>query len=251
MEQTEESADFGSLDGQRLRLAARGAARRFKNTWVEFGAVLIQVRDRGAWREWGFDSFESYCAKELHIRQKTAQKLTASYGFLQRHEPEMAASECRIPSASKSGEWDGGRPADGGADADVWNGSGDEGDGAGTHRRMPAFETISVLAGAEERGQLSDEDYASLRERIWGEEASSASLAREVKERFAPPRPPKPVDFQIRRYAQVARKLADGLAQMTGVPDDVKAHGEVLAKELEEMVEAAREEERGGVGMAG
>ncbi len=97
------SADLSQMSAGRLRAEALAAARRFKNTWIEFGAVLIQVRSRMSWREWGFDSFEAYCAKELHIRQKTAQKLTASYGFLMKHEPEIAASESRFGSAPSDG----------------------------------------------------------------------------------------------------------------------------------------------------
>ena len=175
------SAVLSQMSAGRLRAEALAAARRFKNTWIEFGAVLIQVRSRMSWREWGFDSFEAYCAKELHIRQKTAQKLTASYGFLMKHEPEIAASESRFGSEPSEA-----READ-----DM---AADESAGSPLHlrpgRNMPAFQTISVLADAEENGRLSDDDYASLRERIWGEGAASPELAREICERFAAPKAP-------------------------------------------------------------
>src|SRR6478735_8378304 len=69
------------------------AARRFKASWAEMGKLLIQVRDGAKFEEWGYDSFETYCAKELHIRKATADKLTKSFSFLAKHEPTVVEAE--------------------------------------------------------------------------------------------------------------------------------------------------------------
>lgn len=212
-------------EGGRLRAETLAAARRFKNSWVELGAVLVRVRDRAAWRDWGFDSFESYCVKELRIRQKTAMKLTASYGFLMRHEPTLAAvprefggagTEEVVNEACAAGESDAARPGP----------------------RLPTFEAISVLAGAEERGLLGQEEYAALRERLWGEEAASPKFARELNERFAEARPPKPIDFALRKFAITARRLADGLRENERIPEETRQRADLLAHELDAIVRA-------------
>ncbi|MGQ0507159.1 MAG: hypothetical protein ACT4TC_17765, partial [Myxococcaceae bacterium] len=109
------------------------AAKRFKATWVELGRMLVRVRDEGSFQEWGYDSFETYCLKELHIRKQTALKLTRSFSFLKKHEPKELASEDIV-------------------------------------ERAPAFEVVEVLADAEERGQLSAEEYRSVRDSIWNQE---------------------------------------------------------------------------------
>jgi len=40
-------------------------ARRFKAAWVEFARLLSEVRRGELWREWGYPSFDRYCAAEL------------------------------------------------------------------------------------------------------------------------------------------------------------------------------------------
>ncbi len=218
----------GALGGQhdRLRAETLAAARRFKNSWVELGAVLVRVRERSAFLEWGFESFEAYCAKELHIRQKTAMKLTASYGFLMRHEPTLLGAPRSMEAME--GDGDGARM--------------DEAPTLTSRQRFPTFEAISVLAGAEERGQLAQEDYAALRERLWGEEASSPKLTREITERFAEPRPPRPIDFTLRKFAMTARKLADGLRQSDRVPEETLERADLLAHELDAIARSLAEE---------
>ncbi|HET6924072.1 MAG TPA: hypothetical protein VFI16_13075, partial [Anaeromyxobacteraceae bacterium] len=114
-------------EGSLRRLVLEGA-RRFKASRVELARLLAQVRRQGPWREWGFASFESYCARELFIRRQTADKLTASYGFLERHEPEMARA--REPRAA------------------------------------PPFEVIEVLSRAEAAGRLPDGGYQDLRPEV-------------------------------------------------------------------------------------
>jgi hypothetical protein len=65
------------------------AARRYKASWVELARLLVQVKRDESWREWGHASFDRYCTGELFIRKLTAEKLLASFGFLERHEPAL------------------------------------------------------------------------------------------------------------------------------------------------------------------
>lgn len=184
-------------DGDGLRTTVLAAARRFKSSWFELARLLVQVRSGGAWQAWGFETFDAYCGRELHIRRATADKLLRSYGFLRRHER--------------------GDPED--------------------VERAPAFEVVTVLADAEERGQLSERDYAKLREALWDPGRPPAELRRELGERF--PRPARAVDGpgEIRRFAHSARRLARELRASPRVPAAVKRTAEALADELESLAE--------------
>ena len=64
-------------------------ARRFKNSWIELAEALTETRKNGAWKRWGYESFEDYAKKELHLRQETVDKLTGSFVFLQKRAPEV------------------------------------------------------------------------------------------------------------------------------------------------------------------
>ena len=77
-----------TLEEGSYRYEALDACRRFKTTWMELGRNLVSVHNDKMFREWGFSTFETYCAQELGIRQPTALKLVRSYGFLEVEEPD-------------------------------------------------------------------------------------------------------------------------------------------------------------------
>lgn len=179
-----------------LRRRVLEGARRFKASWVELARLLAQVRREGTWREWGFQSFERYCARELFIRKQTADKLTASYGFLERHEPELARA--REP------------------------------------RGAPAFEVIEVLSRAEAAGRLPAGAYQALREEVLERGATPAAVNRRLAERWGPPpRPPAPPPSErLSRLAAAARRLAEACREEAGLPEALRRRAEALAEEL-------------------
>ena len=130
-------------------------------------------------------SFEAYCTGELHIRRATAEKLLRSYGFLRRHEREESEAS----------------------------------------ERAPAFEVVTVLADAEERGQLTERDYARVRDSIWDPGRTPAELRRELTERF--PVPERSVDrrAELKRFAATAPPAGRRAAGEPPRPGCGKAHG--------------------------
>src|SRR5947208_201792 len=74
-------------DPARAELLAR--TRRFKSSWLDLAEVLVNCRDEGLYRKWGYASFEEYYRRELHLRAGTVDKLTASYAFLRRRAPDV------------------------------------------------------------------------------------------------------------------------------------------------------------------
>jgi hypothetical protein len=184
-------------EGTGLRSTVAAAARRFKSSWYELGRLLVQVQASQAWQDWGFASFEAYCTGELHIRRATAEKLLRSYGFLRRHEREESEAS----------------------------------------ERAPAFEVVTVLAEAEERGQLTERDYARVRDSIWDPGRTPAELRRELTERFPAPQQPADRRGELKRFAASARRLAKELRASSHVPAAAKRTAEALADELESLLE--------------
>ena len=60
-------------DPERAHVLA--TARKFKTSWLELASVLVQTKRGGAWKRWGFDTFEAYAKSELRLRQETIDKL--------------------------------------------------------------------------------------------------------------------------------------------------------------------------------
>ncbi len=179
-------------------------AKRFKAAWVEFARLLAEVRRDELWREWGYPSFDRYCSGELFIKRATAEKLTASFGFLERHEPRLAEGR---------------------------------GDGA-----APPFEVIEVLSRAEAAGRLSAAGWRELRDEVMERPPTPAALNRTLTERFGPaPAPPRPArQERLGRLAAAARRLAEACAgEGPALPKPVLAHAEALAEELAALADGS------------
>ena len=113
----------------RCAAAVLEGARRFKAAWVEFGRLLARVRSRGSlWKEWGYPSFDRYCAKELFIRRRP-----------------------RRSSRRASASWSGTSRSSRAAQADA---------------KAPPFEVIEVLSRAEAAGRLSHAGWRELRDEV-------------------------------------------------------------------------------------
>jgi hypothetical protein len=175
-------------------------ARLFKAAWVDFGRLLAQVRREELWKEWGYPSFDRYCAKELFIRPATAEKLTMSFGFLERHEPALARAH--------------------------------GGDG-----KAPPFEVIEVLSRAEAAGRLSQEGWRELRDEVLETPPTPAAMNRKLAERFgAPPPPAAPRKSErIEKLATLARRLAAACEDDSAVPEPLARRAADLARDLEAL----------------
>jgi hypothetical protein len=175
------------------------SARRFKSGWVELARLLAQVRAEESWRDWGHPSFEAYCTRELFLTRATAEKLTVSYGFLERREPVIARA----------------REA----------------------REAPPFEVIEVLSRAEAAGRLDDDAWEGMREEVLGGEMDRSEVSRKITERFgAPPRPEPPAaEERHARLAATARRLAEACEADPDVPAAIRRHARDLAAALERL----------------
>ena len=194
-------ARIGELPEGSLRRKVLESARRFKASWVDLARMLAQVRREGSWEEWGHASFEDYCAKELFLRRGTAEKLAMSYGFLEKHEPELARAR--------------------------------------ESRSAPPFEVIEVLSRAEAAGRMDRSAWGEMREAVIDGEVGRAEVSRRIAERFGPaPRPPPPpAGERLQRIAAIAGRLADACEAERDVPAALRRSARELADALARLSE--------------
>ena len=201
-------------DAQRLEVVRR--TQRFKRSWIELAEALIKVRAGRAYERWGFDDFHAYCAQELTLKKATVDKLTISYSTVQRHAPEVL-------------EWD------------------------GVARTIPSVEAIDYFSRAIGDGPAndrSDDEPASRRAPARGHapevltELKSAvfdegQAVGELRKRFDPVLHPRPKGADkldlLNKASACARKLAELLPDIDGLPDK-------RVRRLEEELGALRDD---------
>ena len=79
-------ARLDQLEPGSLRHQVMFALRQFRASWVELGRLLNEVVYGGDYKEWGYDDFEVYCARELGLKKPTVQKLMISYNYMKKYE---------------------------------------------------------------------------------------------------------------------------------------------------------------------
>ena len=139
---------MGKLEPESLRYQVLGAAKSFKSSWIQLGQYMFTVYKDKLYRDWGHQTFETYCSKEIGIRQATAMKLLKSYSFLEKEEPAYVredAMEERKPS------------------------------------RIPSFESVNALRLAHENESISEDQYDDLRQEILEEGKEDADVKKKIK----------------------------------------------------------------------
>jgi len=131
-----------------LREKTLQAAQRHKASWIQLGQFLFTIHKEKLYRQWGFLSFETYCGKELRIKQTTAAKLLKSYSFLEREEPRLAQ-----PALA-------------------------EDEPSGT---VPNFESVNLLRLAKETKKFTPHDVAEVRDSVLEKGKEAKEVRAQIK----------------------------------------------------------------------
>lgn len=122
------------LDQDSLRYHVLKSARDFKASWIDLGRSLYTAWKDKAYKEWGYNTFEAYTAREIGIKKLTAMKLLRSYYFLEKEEPRYVQKDF-INSANAAS--------------------------------VPTYETVDLLRLAKNKKTLDNDDYANLKKDIF------------------------------------------------------------------------------------
>jgi hypothetical protein len=189
-------------DPQRAELLAR--ARRFKASWIELAEALTEVKRNGRWRNWGYDTFEAYAKGELHIRQETADKLTASYGFLKKRAPTVLSRDAlREP--------------------------------------IPSYQAVDFLRRAEASDDAPKAAVEEIRKRVLEDAAPAATIARAYGDVVFPIDEAQRKARDASGLKNVARRLRELLADTRVVPRKLAGEVDGALDRLLEALEASEE----------
>lgn len=166
-----------AADGERV--AVLGKARAFKRSWLELAEALTSVQKRASWQRWGYDSMETYCRQELHLKGPTVAKLLGSYQFLRNQAPKV------IERARRD-------------DPEV---------------HVPSVAAVDFVARAVERGAAPPEAIEEIQRAAFDEGAEPAQLSRRFKEVAFPISREDRTDRLRSQLVSTARRLANLIAE--------------------------------------
>lgn len=162
-----------SKDPVRAEMIAR--VRRFKASWFELGEALSEIKRADQFKKWGYGSFEDYCAKELHLKRDTADKLTGSFVFLKNKAPDVLRRD-------------------------------------GREGPIPSYQSVDFLRRAEEETQAPPETLEELRKHVLEEGAPVAKVTRLFKEALFPVPPEEAAEKRMTSLSSTINRLMELLA---------------------------------------
>ena len=177
------------------------SAKRFKSGWREMAKLLLKVRTEELFKSWGFDTYEAYCLKELHIKKGTALKLVRGQAFLTKHENALFT-----------------QPAE--------------------QQPELAQEVVETLAQLEDAGRFTENDYPAVRE-IWKKDVPVAAVKRELMERLPPAKNETDeavvVAEEFAKIAALAQRLAKQVQANGKISKAMKERVEAISTEFEAL----------------
>lgn len=161
--------------GDELRSVTAETAKRHKASWMELGRYLFTIHKEKFYKAWGYLSFETYCRKELHMKEATAAKFLRSYSFLEKEEPAVLKKAFDVTE---------------------------------TGAEIPHYESVNLLRLAKENKKMDSGDFAVLREAVLSEAREPKEVRSQVKkildERMEDIRPG---EIKERRRVSVIKRL--------------------------------------------
>ncbi len=205
-------ARLAKLEPGSLRHQVMSALRQFRASWVELGRLLNDVVYGGDYKEWGYDDFEVYCARELGLKKPTVQKLMISYNYMKKYESKRLSDY-------------------------------EDGDRAAPPE-IPDFQTVELLDRVRRRDDAPEEKIEELHRRAFGGEGEEREFRKELRQALRPSLSGEEMtERSLSRQSELAgilrsaRDLRRRLVAAHSVPGGLKERLERCLIELEALQE--------------
>ena len=200
------------LEPGSLRYQVMSALRQFRASWVELGRLLNDVVYGGDYKEWGYDDFEVYCARELGLKKPTVQKLMVSYNYMKKYESKRLTD---YEDGDKA------RPPE-----------------------IPDFQTVELLDRVRRKDEMPDEKVSELHRRAFEGEGEEPEFRKELRQALRPALSDDQMNersesrqSELAGILRSARDLRRRLVNTRAVPGGLKERLEQCLIELEALQE--------------
>jgi hypothetical protein len=186
-------------------------AKSFKTSWIELGRSLYAAWKDKLYKEWGYNNFDTYTAREIGIRKQTSMKLLRSYFFLEKEEPGYLR-----PGFADS------TPAS----------------------TLPGYEAIDVLRLAKNKKDLDTEDYANLKKEIFEKGKDARDVRRELTGLIRQRQELEPEEARNQRKITTVRRLVSILKSIKEEMRGSKLVSAAIIRQAESLISKLEDELR-------
>lgn len=199
------------MSNEDLRVETVEIAKKHKASWIQLGQHLFSIYKNKLYKEWGYQAFETYCQKELSIREATASKLIKSYSFLEKEEPRIVKPDYT------DGE---------------------------TPKKIPDYEAVNVLRLAKQNKNIPTNEFAELRNDVLNEGKEVKEVRAQVKKILETHAPKDGPEMKEQKRGSILRRLIGflnsaktQLEEEDLAPDYLLKQIDALTQKLEDQLE--------------
>lgn len=194
---------LSGLEEGSIRHLILQSAKNFKVSWVELGQNLYTVWKDRLYKQWGYQSFDSYSSKEVGIRKDTALKLLKSYYFLEKEHPDYAQKEYTENAGIKN---------------------------------LPSYEAINVLRLAKGKNTLDASAYAQLKRGVFEMGKDARDVKKELTSLIRQREELEPDEARRRRRAAQIKRLLTVLKTLRTDLENSKMLPSIILKEVNDLI---------------
>jgi len=194
-----------------LRVKTVEIAKQHKASWIQLGQHLFSIYKNKLFKDWGYQAFETYCRKELNIKEATASKLIKSYAFLEKEEPRIVKPDYTEEEAP---------------------------------RKIPDYEAVNALRLAKNNKNIPTNEFAELRNDVLNEGKEVKEVRAQVKRILETHAPRETPEMQEQKRGTILRRLIGflnsaktQLEEEDLVPDYLLKQIETLTQKLEDQLD--------------
>lgn len=198
------------MGNDELRIKTVEIAKHHKASWIQLGQHLFSIYKNKLYKEWGYQAFETYCHKELSIKEATASKLIKSYSFLEKEEPRIVKPDYTEEE---------------------------------TPKKIPDYESVNVLRLAKNNKNIPTNEFAELRNDVLNEGKEVKEVRAQVKKILETHAPKDTPELKEQKRGSILRRLIGflnsaktQLEEEDLVPDYLLKQIDALTAKLEDQL---------------
>lgn len=188
-----------SVIEEEIRGKTLQTAKSYKASWIELGRYLQTIYKDKMYKGWGFLAFETYCKKELGMKEAMASKIIKSFTFLETEEPKLSKPEFFEQE---------------------------------TARPVPDLDALNTLRLAKNNKNIPQQDYAEIRESVIEKGAGPQEIREKVKKIIESTQDTESAEYKKTKRNSVLRRAISALSSVRKECADSKLVPEYLLKQI-------------------